>query len=93
MCHAASAGCSSADGLDGPVVSAELGTAAEAGILGMLLVPVGLAGPSADGVALVVTLTLRLSSCTLKPENHSESPKSTYHACSPIKIIITYTPF
>ena len=65
MSHAASAGGSSADGLRGPVVSAQLGAAAEAGVLLVLLVPVGLAGPPADSVALVVTFTLRLSSCTL----------------------------
>ena len=66
MSHAAGAGGSSADGLRGPVVSAQLGAAAEAGVLLVLLVPVGLAGPPADSVALVVTFTLRLSSCTLK---------------------------
>ena len=65
MRHAALAGGSSADGLARPVVSAALGATTEAGVLLVLLVPVGLAGPPADGVALVVTFTLRLSSCTL----------------------------
>ena len=92
MSHAASAGGSSADGLDGPVVSAELGAATEASILFILLVPVGLAGPSADGVALVVTLTLRLSSCTLHTRKSQNLPINLPYLFSN-KIIITYTPF
>ena len=65
MCHAAGAGGSSTDGLLGPVVSAELGTVAETGILSLLLVPVRLATSSAQGVCLVVTFALCLSTCTL----------------------------
>ena len=66
MCHAAGADSSSALCFAGPVVSAELASTAETCVFALLLVPVGLAGPPADGVALVVTFTLRLSSCTLK---------------------------
>ena len=65
MCHAAGAGGSSRLGLAGPVVSAKLGTTTEAGILALLLVPVGLATASADRMSLVVTFTLSLSSSTL----------------------------
>ena len=65
MRHAASAGGSSADGLLGPVVPTELGTAAETSVLALLLVPVGLSTSAGNGVSLVVALALSLSTSTL----------------------------
>ena len=64
--HAAGARGSSADSLLGPVVPAELGAATETSIFTLLLVPVGLATSSANGVSLVVTFALGLSSSTLQ---------------------------
>ena len=64
MCHAASSGGSSTDGLLSPVISAELGAVAETSVLSLLLVPVGLAGSSGQGVSLVVAFALGLSTCS-----------------------------
>ena len=65
MAHTAGTDSLPADGLDGPVVAAGLGTSTATGITSLLLVPVGETRLAGQSVRLVVALSLRSRSGTL----------------------------